>query len=87
MDCRECASKYSSSRVRYPEFFNQKMGDRIRGEREKYGADIVQPWRGGEPSREFIKKYPHEAKKTFTEKEIRTARPVWKDLKGLRRYQ
>lgn len=87
MDCNECAGKYARSTGKYPEFFSQKMGDRIRGDREKFAPDTVQPTRGGEASGEFCKIYPEEAKKMFTKKEIKNAKPLWKDLKGLRRYQ
>jgi len=87
MDCKECANNYSRGTGRYPEFFNQNMGDRIREDREKHAIDIIQPWRGGQASKEFIKAYPHEAKKMFTEKERKAAKNVWRDLKGLRRYQ
>jgi len=61
--------------------------DRIKEDRVEHAHDIVQPWREGEPSREFIKLYPDRAKKTFTEKEMRGARDVWRDVKGLRDIQ
>lgn len=57
--------------------------ERIKKDRVKYAGDIVQPFRGGEPSKEFIERYPEKAKKMFTAKERKGAKNVWKDIKGL----
>jgi ribosome-binding protein aMBF1 (putative translation factor) len=60
----------------YPEF----VPSRVKDERKKYKKDILQPFRSGEPSREFIEAYPERAKKTFTKKQLRNARDVWTDI-------
>ncbi len=74
-------------KVSSPEFYNQKQGDKIREDRVKNAKSIVQPWRDGKPSKEFIKLYPDKAKKTFTPEEIRTAKDTWRDVKGLKDIQ
>jgi hypothetical protein len=51
---------------------------RIKEDRKKFSKDILQPYRAGEASREFIEAYPERAKKTFTKKELRNAKNVWK---------
>lgn len=56
------------------------ISDRIKQDRNDHFEDIVQPWRDGEPSREYIDKYPHRAKKMFTDKERKRAKPVWSDI-------
>jgi hypothetical protein len=53
--------------------------DRIKEERKVHFKDTLQPWRDGEPSREYIQQYPEQAKKTFTEKQLKTARNVWSE--------
>jgi hypothetical protein len=58
---------------------NQKLQE----ERKKYAKDMIPPTRQGEASREFIDLYPKQAKAMFTSDEIRKAKPVWKDIKGL----
>ncbi len=50
---------------------------RVKDERKQFASDIVQPWRSGEPSLEFISAHPKQAKKLFTPKEIKKARRVW----------
>ena len=54
--------------------------ERIKNERKQYFKDLVQPWRNGEPSKEFIDTYPERSKGMFTEKERKTAKNVWKDI-------
>ena len=57
-----------------PEF----IPDRIKEDRKKYAKDMLQPWRQGEPSKEFIEAFPSQAKKTFTATQIKKAKNVWK---------
>jgi hypothetical protein len=61
----------------------EKVPEHVKQQRIENANDMVQPWRQGEPSKEFIDLYPSEAKKTFTEKEIKKAKNVWKDVKGI----
>lgn len=53
---------------------------RIKDDRNKYFKDLIQPWREGKPSREFIDTYPEKSKTMFTEKEKKTAKNVWRDI-------
>lgn len=57
--------------------------ERIKQQRITNAGDIVQPRREGKASKEFIDRYPNQAKKMFSNKEIKGAKRVWKDLKGL----
>ena len=72
-----------SDNIRYPEFVPQKMKD----ERVQYARDILQPYRGTDPSKEFMKAYPKQSKKMFTDKQRKSAKNVWLDIKGLGKYQ
>jgi hypothetical protein len=57
--------------------------DRIREERVKYAKDIVQPWRNGQLSKEYIE---HNGTKGIkvTPEQIKNAKYVWKgDVPGL----
>lgn len=51
----------------------------IKSQRVEYARSIMQPFRAGEPSREFADLYPDKAKRYFTPKELKKAKPVWKD--------
>lgn len=81
MKCKVCAdrfSKFKGPSGNWPEFVPNKM----KVDREKHWNDIVQPFRGGEASKEFMEAYPSKAKKMFTETERKKAKHVWKDLPG-----
>lgn len=55
--------------------------ERIKSDREEYFNSIVQPYRGGQLSKEFVD--AHGADATFaTKEEISKAKDVWKDLPG-----
>lgn len=58
-----------------PEFVPQSLVN----ERKQHIKSMLQPWREGEPSAEFMEAYPERAKKMFTTKERIKAKPVWKD--------
>jgi hypothetical protein len=60
----------------YPEF----IPERIKQERKKHRKDIVQPFRNGQVSKEFVDSHPETARRMFTPEEIKTAKPVWRDL-------
>ena len=53
-------------------------------ERIKHAKDMVQPFRGGQLSKEYVDQYPKEASEQFSKKEIKGAKKVWKDIKGLK---
>ena len=65
------------------EFVPQSLKD----ERAKNVKSMLQPWRQGEPSAEFIEAYPKIAKKMFTPKERLTARNVWKDIPNIKNWR
>jgi hypothetical protein len=73
MWCDDCNKAKPPIRGHYPEF----VPDRIKHDRQKFAKDLLQPWRAGEPSREFINAYPEKAKKMFTNQELRRAKYVW----------
>ena len=47
--------------------------ERIKQDRKKFAKDMIQPYRGGEPNKEFVKEYPRESERYFTEKQIKKA--------------
>jgi len=56
---------------------------RIKDERVKYRKEILQPYRSGELSREFVEAYPSQVKKMIksgavTKREVAKSMPVWK---------
>jgi len=56
---------------------------RIKESRKKYAKDIIQPYRGGSLSQEFVEAYPREVAKmvrkgAVSKKEVARARNVWK---------
>ena len=53
--------------------------ERIKEDRKANAKSMIQPWRQGEASSEFIEAYPDKAKHMFSERERITAKPVWKD--------
>ena len=55
--------------------------------REKYVKSMLQPWRSGEPSAEYIEAYPKLAKKMFTTKEILKSKPVWGDTPNIKNWR
>jgi hypothetical protein len=57
----------------------EHVPQKVREERKEYAKSILQPWREGEPSAEFMEAYPDQAKKMFTPRERIKAKEVWKD--------
>lgn len=45
--------------------------DSIKEQRKVFKKDLLQPFRGGEPNKEFIKEYPNESKNYFSKEEIK----------------
>ncbi len=66
-----CGSHFKSGSYEF-------IPDRIREDRKKFSKEILQPYRGGEISKEFVDTYPSQSKKMFSKKEISKARNVWK---------
>lgn len=78
MPCNDCNLKRSTNSLpnHQIEFTSQSVKD----QRREYASSIVQPWRSGEPSREFIETQPHKAKQYYTPKEMKKAKNVWSDI-------
>lgn len=51
--------------------------DRIKEDRKSHAKSMLQPWRGGVASSEYIKAF---GTKNFTKEEVRKAKPVWKEI-------
>lgn len=83
MWCKSCNNSLPKWKPVKYEF----MPERIKNERVKYFKDMVQPWRQGEASREYIEQHPDKAKKMFSESEIKKSKYVWKDLKESKSYK
>lgn len=81
--CKGCNSK----KERWNKVFVEFVPDAIKEDRVKYKRDIVQPFRDGQPSKEFIDTYPERSKKMFTNEERRKAKPVWTDVAGWKGYR
>jgi hypothetical protein len=63
----------SGRKVSYPEF----VPNRIKEDRKKYAKDLIQPFRDGVMSQEFIDAYPQQAKK-YPKDLVSKAKNVWK---------
>lgn len=73
--CKTCV-KRMRVQVRPPlEFVPESMKE----ERKKYAKDILQPFRGGELSKEYLDAWGS-SKLNVTPEEVRKAKPTWSDL-------
>lgn len=75
-----CSKFYKPSRVEH-------IPQRIKEERKKYVKSMLQPWRSGEASAEFIEAYPKQSKKMFTTKERIKAKNVWDDTPNIKNWR
>lgn len=77
LPCPNCqARRNGNPLVQTPmEFTSQE----IRDGRVKYADHLLQPYRGGEVSKEYIQKYGTKGLKV-TEQEIKKAKNTWRDL-------
>ena len=78
--CKDCNKAKPPMGGKYPEF----IPERIKEDRRKYAKDILQPWRGGEPSREYMKAYPEKSKGMYTDQQRRKAKNIWQDIPGVK---
>lgn len=53
--------------------------ERIREDRAAHKLDIIQPFRDGELSKEYIDQYGTKGI-TVSEEDVKNAKPVWNDL-------
>lgn len=58
---------------------SEHVPESMKEDRRQNAKSMIQPWREGEASAEFIKAYPERAKKMFTLKERMKAKEVWKE--------
>lgn len=77
--CEDCLGY----RIKTGEF----IPDRIKEERTQFFNSIVQPFRSGELSKEFVDAHPGviedmKAEGNITDKDVAGAKNVWKDLEG-----
>lgn len=68
-DCRSKETKITSTH----EFTSKSI---IEG-RRAYKDDIIQPYRAGQLSKEYLNKYGTEGLHNVSQEEIKNARPVW----------
>jgi hypothetical protein len=59
-----------------PKGYPNLTDKRLKPQREEFAKDLIQPFRGGEPSKEFADEYPEQAKKIF-KNEKKKPRKVW----------
>lgn len=71
MPCESCVAKQKKYTVR-PSI--EHVPEETREQRKQYADDIVQPYRAGTVSLEYVKKYGSER---FTKEELKDARNVW----------
>lgn len=76
-ECKKCQNKSHFKPLPYPEITT----DSIREQRREYNKDIIQPYRDGVLSKEFLEEYGTNGIQV-TEKEIKDAKYVWQDSKG-----
>lgn len=82
MPCLVCQKRQRT--VSRPKVTTEITTDAIREDRKKFSGDILQPFRQGELSREYIEAYPDRAKKMveeghITKEEIKSSKYVWGD--------
>jgi len=84
LPCDKCRTK--QRKIAKPNQTIEVTTNKIKDDRKKYGDDILQPFRDGEISKEYIKKYPDKVKTmikegNITTQEVKTAKNIWSDLK------
>jgi len=65
----------------------EHVPESMRQDREQNVKSMLQPWREGEPSAEFIEAYPKQAEKMFSTKERIKAKEVWKDTPNIKNWK
>ena len=75
--CPKCKEKkvVPYTKGRYPEFVPASFHT----QRQAYAKSMVQPWRDGVASQEFIEAYPDQAKNLFSDRDRKKAKNVWGD--------
>lgn len=76
LPCKPCLERLSG--LKGPDKQVEFTTDSIRYQRKAYSKDIIQPYRSGELSKEYLDAHGSEGIKA-TPKQIKNARNVWKD--------
>jgi len=56
--------------MRGPEFYAHTKAYRIQSQRDRFAKDLLQPYEGKGPSRDFVKAYPDKATDYFKKDEL-----------------
>lgn len=68
LECQACQDSDSDLKpVSRPEFYSAHRADRITTQRDRFAKDIIQPFDGNKPNRDFVKAYPERAKDYFSQ--------------------
>jgi len=74
LPCASCQAKDADhAELVKPEFYNASKASRIQAQRDKHGADTLQPWLPGKdmkPNPDFVKKYPKQAENYFDKEQL-----------------
>jgi hypothetical protein len=60
-----------TANIRKPEFYAMTKQDRVNHQRDRNAKDILQPFDGTKPNREFAKAYPERAHDYFKPSELK----------------
>lgn len=83
MPCQKCKEESNAlPPIPKPHDFTT---DEIRDARKSHKKQLLQPWRGGEISKEYLDAYPEQKKEmvkqgVITQKQADTAKEVWKGV-------
>lgn len=78
LPCEDCQRKENPVKILKYEFTT----DSIREGRREYFTDVIQPYRDGVLSKEYIEAYGTSGLSGVSKKDIKNAKYTWKDLKG-----
>lgn len=71
LPCANCNRRTRfGKREKPPEFYTQSRQDRIQQQRDRHGADFVQPYLRDKINPDFAKLYPDRAEECFTKEEL-----------------
>lgn len=77
LPCQQCQDK--NRKIKRPKIGYEFTSDKIRNERKEYGKSILQPYIGGELSKEYVEEYGVDKLSGVTKREARKAKYVYKD--------
>lgn len=77
MACTSCKNKRSRNTL--PSRQAEMVGESIKNERREYAKSIIQPWRSGVLSKEYLELYGTKNIKP-TKKDLKNAKRVWSEI-------